>query len=245
MNRRSPGTLPSPGYPSPEAGSQRLLPSTGAVPVLLTDHLDQHGPLPYLRYTGRGTLAIAVREAGLVIRDSAARQVELAVPLPGQWLTAVAASHKDRVLLWLTPHLVLDGIQLVTVASGIRQSRLAVPRQRDGRLRDLLETELSERAETCLDVTPVTLATEGAGHDGPGLDAETLAHIALIARYGPRWFRSVGTRERPGTELREVRQPDGLVDVVEVPGGSRTPRFAHGISLAGWPAPFASEQSNG
>jgi len=51
-------------------------------------------------------------------------------------------------------------------------------------------------------------------------NVETLAHVALIARFGPHWFRSVGTPESPGTVLTTVT---GLWDaprIVEVPLGT-------------------------
>ena len=60
-------------------------------------------------------------------------------------------------------------------------------------------------------------------------NVETLAHAALIARFGPQWFRSVGTHESPGTVLATVT---GLWDaprIVEVPLGS-TLGHALGIS---------------
>ena len=199
--------------PRPESGSQRLLPSGGAVPVLLDSHLDRHGPLP------RGAeLAATLRDAGLHTRDGEQRAVDLDAADPAEPLVATTAAAKDRALLWLVPHLVLDGLQLVARARG--QRRCYLEADGEGPLRTMLDAELAARE----DVTEVTLvaAESRAGRRarvGRGLDAETLAHVALIARYGARWFRSIGSGDRPGTALREVRQPNGLVDVVEVPSG--------------------------
>jgi NADH:ubiquinone oxidoreductase subunit F (NADH-binding) len=50
-------------------------------------------------------------------------------------------------------------------------------------------------------------------------NVETLAHVALIARHGPRWFRQVGTAAEPGSMLCTVRRADGAPRVVEVPLG--------------------------
>jgi NADH:ubiquinone oxidoreductase subunit F (NADH-binding) len=46
-------------------------------------------------------------------------------------------------------------------------------------------------------------------------NVETLAHMALIARYGPVWFRAVGTPGEPGSMLCTLHQADGRRDVVE------------------------------
>ena len=51
-------------------------------------------------------------------------------------------------------------------------------------------------------------------------NAETLAHVALIARFGAAWFREVGTPENPGTMLLTVTRPDGPVIVEAALGAS-------------------------
>ncbi|WP_075004004.1 hypothetical protein [Streptacidiphilus jiangxiensis] len=50
--------------------------------------------------------------------------------------------------------------------------------------------------------------------------AETLAQIALIARYGPAWFRAIGTPEVPGSVLCTVHTGAGLPQVVETAAGT-------------------------
>ncbi len=47
-------------------------------------------------------------------------------------------------------------------------------------------------------------------------NVETLAHVALVARYGAHWFRSVGSPDDPGTRLVTVSGDVGRQGVFEV-----------------------------
>lgn len=51
-------------------------------------------------------------------------------------------------------------------------------------------------------------------------NVETLAHVALVARFGAGWFRSVGSVDSPGTMLMTVTRPDGPRIVEAVLGTS-------------------------
>jgi NADH:ubiquinone oxidoreductase subunit F (NADH-binding) len=52
------------------------------------------------------------------------------------------------------------------------------------------------------------------------LNVETLAQLALIARYGAKWFRAVGTKDEPGSMLTTLRRADGYACVAEVAIGT-------------------------
>lgn len=51
-------------------------------------------------------------------------------------------------------------------------------------------------------------------------NAETLAHVALIARYGPRWFRELGIAGQPGSTLVTLSGPVEYPGVYEIEYGA-------------------------
>jgi NADH:ubiquinone oxidoreductase subunit F (NADH-binding) len=71
---------------------------------------------------------------------------------------------------------------------------------------------------------PTLAAPHERGVDGrPTLvqNAETVAHLGLIAAHGPEWFRSLGTADEPGTALVTVSGAVARPAVVEAAFGAR------------------------
>lgn len=58
-------------------------------------------------------------------------------------------------------------------------------------------------------------------------NAETFAHVGLLALEGSERYRDFGTPEEPGTVLLTVTLPDGLPHVVEVAHGTPWPAVLH------------------
>jgi NADH:ubiquinone oxidoreductase subunit F (NADH-binding) len=269
-----PGAAPGSCVRSPASQVPRLLPRTpdgrpGRAPQDLAAHHGTHGPLPYRG--GAGRLITELQAAGLTGRGGAAfpahRKLQAvfdAVRTTGRQPVVVAngaesepASDKDATLLWLAPHLVLDGLQLAAEAVGASRAVLYVSvagHGRPGDPPDSLRAALARRRAAHLDRVPVQVVQAPprflAGQEtalishlngGPAVPAfipprpadrglgnaptlisnvETLAHMALVARHGPDWFRAVGTPQAPGSMLCTVRRDDGAPRIIEVAIGT-------------------------
>jgi NADH:ubiquinone oxidoreductase subunit F (NADH-binding) len=158
------------------------------------------------------------------------------------------ASAKDAVLLSLAPHLVLDGGVLAAHALGASEVIVCV--HQGAPAAHTLPSVIAERhdpvpvglvevparyvaseasalvhflntGDARPTVTPPRASQRGVNAAPTLLDnVETLAHLALIARFGASWFRSTGTPDLPGTLLITL---DGAIrrpGVYELAGGT-------------------------
>ena len=231
-------------------GVRRLLAAPG---LTWREHEDRFGPVPYVH-----DLAALLERAGLTGRGGAGfpsyRKLRTVAAAGNGVVVANAsegepASSKDRTLLARSPHLVLDGLELMVRAAGAGSAYLATAhpetaervrealRER-GRRRGLPRVKVVEVADRF--VSGEESALVNAINGKPGLpsdrltrvfergvggrptlvqNVETLAHVAMIGRFGADWFREVGEPDQPGTFLSSV---SGAVDrpgVYEVPHG--------------------------
>jgi NADH:ubiquinone oxidoreductase subunit F (NADH-binding) len=228
----------------------------------LEAHLDTFGSLA-LPHGRDGAWADGlvehVRSSGLVGRGGAgfptARKLDSMRSKHPRPLLAVnamegePASEKDRTLLAVAPHLVLDGAELVATAVAHHEIVVCVADDQ-GESAQSVRNAMAERAAAGLARIPVKLLRPpgryisgeesalvawirgGPAHPqfraGKGVpltigrrpvlvqSAETLAHVALIARYGPGWFRTAGLADAPGTCLVTASGALELPGVYEV-----------------------------
>ncbi|MGW0707014.1 NADH-ubiquinone oxidoreductase-F iron-sulfur binding region domain-containing protein [Streptomyces sp. NPDC002643] len=247
-NPAAPPTLPDLYMPP------RLL-APGAAPADHRTHEHRYGPFTSAHPTD---LLRALAESGLTGRGGAAfptyrkfHSVTEAARRTGRPPVVVAngsegepASAKDKTLLHLSPHLVLDGLRLAAEATGAGEAYLAVEENAAH-----LEAAVAERQDPIpvkvVQVPQRFLSGESSAltqhlngkpalprHQTPPVreqgvngaptlvqNVETLAHLALIARYGPDWYRSAGTPRAPGSTLCTLHIPGHPPRVVEAPYG--------------------------
>jgi len=188
----------------------------------LAAHRARHGDLPIGRRRDRrwaAGLVAEVERSGLRGRGGAA------FPL-GRKLRAVSeararpivvvngcegepASVKDRLLVERLPHLVADGALLAATALGASDIVFALDDEAAAAAHSL-RAALAERADMDGFAVRMTAVPRGyvsgqetAVQGRPTLvsNVETLGHLALIARHGADWFRTLGTDAEPGSTL--------------------------------------------
>jgi NADH:ubiquinone oxidoreductase subunit F (NADH-binding) len=254
--------MPNASDARPITSSYRLL----GHPTDLAGHVAALGPVPLPaadRGAWRRAFAGALEASGLSGRGGAGfpAAIKLAVAHaggPGGLILVNAmegepASDKDALLLIRSPHLVLDGAQLLAAATGASSVMVCVPEGRHG-VAGGVARALGERVATSSAPVPEVMVRPPdrfiAGEEsalarwvesgqslpsfrpdkGTALrigrrgalvhNAETLAHVALIARTGADAFRSHGLVEDPGTSLVTISGAVEHPGVVEIDRGT-------------------------
>jgi NADH:ubiquinone oxidoreductase subunit F (NADH-binding) len=234
----------------------------------LREHLQLYGPL---ELRPRTDLIGAVEESGLRGRGGAGfptaiklkavaasarrhRPVVVANATEGE-----PASAKDKVLVRIAPHLVIDGMAAAVSALDAERAVLCIDR-RDREAIAAANRALAERAgqdrvrmsvaeapsryvageETALvswlnggpakpTFAPPRPSERGVGGAATLVDnVETLANVGLIARFGPQWWKSVGTFDEPGSMLVTVIGAVDRPGVYEFPIGTSISRVLGG-----------------
>jgi NADH:ubiquinone oxidoreductase subunit F (NADH-binding) len=232
------------------------------------EHCRQYGPLPAVgrRFidvvdasglTGRGGAGFPTGRKMRIVAMARGGKVVVANGCEGE-----PASSKDRLLLTMLPHLILDGLAAAALAVGAKDAYLCVHDHETGLLDSLGDAVAGRDDPVRIQVTGVPgryVASEQSSlvqylngraakpaYQPPrpqergvrGLptlvnNVETLAHLALIARYGDHWFRSAGLPAAPGSMLVTVSGAVGRPGVYEIELG--TP-IGDVVARAGGPA---------
>ncbi len=223
---------------SPPKGIPRLLADARSErAATLQEHVARFG-----RLSAPHDLVAVLEDAGLSGRGGAAyptahkfRSVVAQRTSPvvvGNGAEGEPASKKDKALIRVAPHLVLDGATLAALAVGAREAIIAITDtatvERAVLLHAIAERGRVGKVKLSVAVVPdafvsgeetALLAAIRGGPPKPTLkppypferglggaptlvqNVETLAHVALIARFGADWFRSAGSDRAPGTAL--------------------------------------------
>ncbi|WP_104111966.1 NADH-ubiquinone oxidoreductase-F iron-sulfur binding region domain-containing protein [Arthrobacter sp. N199823] len=176
-------------------------------------------------------------------------------------------SFKDKTLLTHAPHLVIDGLLIAgravsasllyiyTTPAAMASVQAAVAGRRDARkikVTEAPETFISGEASAVVNsiVNGIALPLDKRrrlsesgvkGRPTLVLNVETLAHVALIARHGVGWFRSVGSERDPGTRLisvsghcaAQVLEVEGDASLASILGRAGVDRSDVGAILVG------------
>ncbi len=246
----------------PTTGRYRLL----GHPTDLPGHVATLGPVPLPSEGARGwreAFVSMLESSGLAGRGGAGfpAAIKLAVAhATGSGGTVLVnamegepASDKDKLLLIRSPHLVLDGAQLMAAATSAKRVVVCVPEGRQ-HVAAAVSRAMTERVATGCSPVPEVLVRPPdrfvageesalarwveAGESLPTFrpdkgtalrvgrkgalvhNAETLAHVAMIARTGPDAFRAHGLVEDPGTSLITLSGAVEHPGVVEIDRGA-------------------------
>ncbi len=236
-------------------------------PASLADHLRRYGPRPAASgglgealigeveaagLSGRGGAGFPTHVKLRAVRSAGRRAVVVVNGMEGE-----PASAKDRFLLSVAPHLVLDGAVLAAAAVGADEVHVCTPRGGRSSL-PALGRALAERAHgvdrvriSLWELPPRYVTGEETAvvnwlNGGPAKptttpprpfergvrgrptlvqNVETLAHLALIARFGAAWFRRAGSADHPGSLLLSVSGAGPTPVVLEVAGATTIGRI--------------------
>lgn len=193
---------------------------------------------------GRGGAAFPTGKKMRAVAASRGRPVVVVNAAEGE-----PASSKDRVLGRLAPHLIIDGAVAAAHALGAREAIVgvcessaaaatiaqalgerpgegvrielaAVPARYVAGQESALVAHLNGAPAVPSFTPPMPFERGVARRPTLVSNAETYANIALIARHGEAWFRSLGTPEHPGSALVTLSGPVASPAVYEIEQGT-------------------------